>query len=176
MPNQVSVDRAFSDWLVKQSLADREGHADLCYSIAIESPCTVCQPRIALKLAAYLDEYDDEYNSGGWFPVTDHRFEQLQAYADFRRMLGRLHADDQTSAIEFLSSKGGVILELPKCHRETQSNRNVFQVSMSCKEPEENSHHLWLNAKRIPDDSLIPMIANAFFDWASKGGDRPQSA
>ena len=39
------------------------------------------------------------------------------------------------------------------------------------KEPCKGSHHLWINAKRIPEDTLVPMIANAFVDWTCNGGD-----
>ena len=87
-------------------------------------------------------------------------------------MLGLEKDDDPDSAIEYLSTQGGVILELPKCHKQTVENRHVFQVSMSCHEPKESNHHLWLNAKRMPRETLIPMIANSFLDWANNGGDR----
>lgn len=90
-------------------------------------------------------------------------------------MLRHETPDDPDTAIKYLSSQGGVILELPKCHAQTAPNPRVFQVSMSCKEPCESNHHLWVNAKRIPQETLVLMIANAFFDWACNGGDRRQS-
>lgn len=167
------VDRAFKDWLVQRSLSRQEPSIERSsLSIAIESPCLVCQPRVATDLAVYLNEFDDQSNGDSWMSVTDHHLEQLQAYPDFRRMLGHKKANDPDSAIEYLSSQGGIILELPKCHAQTAANQRVFQVSMSCHEPEDSNHHLWLNAKRIPQETLIPMIANSFLDWANNGGDR----
>lgn len=168
MSSKNSVDRFFSDWLVHRSLSEKNS-ARPTFSIAIQSPCVVCQPRIALKLADYLDEFDSEYNGGSWLCITNHRLEQIQAHAGFCKILGLRHCEDSVS---FLADQGGVILELPSCHTETAANANVFQVSLSCQEPEINAHHLWINAKRIPEKTLIPMIANAFFDWASNDGDR----
>ncbi|MDA7888001.1 hypothetical protein N9A86_01285 [Akkermansiaceae bacterium] len=168
------VDRAFNDWLVQRSLSDQKTRQieKSSFSIAIESPCLVCQPRVARDLAVYLNEFDDESNGDSWMSVTDHHLEQLQAYQEFRKMLGHDKADDPDSAIDHLSAQGGVILQLPKCHAQTAINKRVFQVSMSCHEPKESNHHLWVNAKRIPQETLIPMIANSFLDWASNGGDR----
>ncbi|YCM45946.1 hypothetical protein V2O64_07950 [Verrucomicrobiaceae bacterium 227] len=166
------VDKAFSSWLVQRSLKSSSPAKDRsAYSIAIQSPCTVCQPRVAVALAVYLNEFDDSGNSPHWLPVTDHRLEQLQAHSEFREMLGHDCADDPDSAIGYLSQQGGVILELPACHAQTADFPTVFQVSLSCKEPENANHHLWLNAKRISPESLISMIADAFFDWACHGGD-----
>jgi hypothetical protein len=48
-------------------------------------------------------------------------------------------------------------------------------VSLRCQEPVEGSHHLWINAKRIPAETLVPMIANAFVDWTCNGGDRVEN-
>ncbi len=173
MNSRPPVDKAFSSWLVQRSLKSSSPPTDRShYAIAIQSPCTVCQPRVAMSLAVYLNEFDDSDNSPHWLPVTDHRLEQLQAHSDFREMLGHDCADDPGSAITYLCQQGGVVLELPECHAQTAGTATVFQVSLSCKEPEDASHHLWLNAKRIPQESLIPMIANAFFDWACNGGDR----
>lgn len=167
------VDRAFKDWLVQRSLPNEKGAIERAsLSIAIESPCLVCQPRVARDLAVYLNEFDDESTGNSWLSVTDHHLEQLQIYPEFRKMLGHKKADDPDSAIEYLSTQGGVILELPKCHQQTRNNRHVFQVSMSCHEPKESNPHLWLNAKRMPLETLIPMIANSFLDWANNGGDR----
>jgi hypothetical protein len=87
-------------------------------------------------------------------------------------MLDHDAPDDPDSAITYLSQQGGVVMELPRCHPQTADNPNVFQVSLSCTEPEEGNHHLWINAKRIPEETLVLMIANAFFDWACHGGDR----
>ena len=172
MNSRPPVDMAFSCWLVQRSLKNSSSPKDRShYAIAIQSPCTVCQPRVATALAVYLNEFDDSNNSPHWLPITDHRLEQLQAHPDFREMLGHDRADDPDSAIAYLSQQGGVVLELPQCHEQTADSPAVFQVSLSCKEPEDASHHLWLNAKRIPPESLIPMIANAFFDWACNGGD-----
>lgn len=176
MNSRPPVDKDFSSWLVKRSLSvgtSNKERAD--YSIAIESPCLVCQPRVAIALARYLNEFDDSENHSGWLPVTDHRLEQLQAHEEFREMLSHDSPEDPDSAIEYLSGQGGVILELPKCHPQTVDNPCVFQVSMSCQEPSEGNHHLWINAKRIPEETLVPMIANAFFDWACNGGDRSES-
>lgn len=145
------------------------------YSIAIESPCVVYQPRVALSLASYLSEFDDTTNLDHWIPITDHRLQQLQAHPEFREMLSHPKTSDLRTPIEYLSSQGGVILELPNCHQDTSKNPNVFQVSMSCQEPAGSNYHLWLNDKRIPEKTLTPMIANAFFDWASNGGDQAHS-
>lgn len=173
MNSRPSVDKDFSSWLVKRSLARSSGRCQQAdFSIAIESPCVVCQPRVAAALACYLNEFDDSENHCNWLPVTDHRLEQLQAHHEFRKMLRHSELDDPNSAISYLSSQGGVVLELPKCHQQTESNTKVFQVSLSCQEPNEGNHHLWVNAKRIPEKTLVPMIANAFFDWACDGGDR----
>ena len=176
MNSRPPVDKPFSNWLVQRSLkngaADND-RADFC--IAIESPCFVCQPRVAVDLASYLNEFDDSDNHSNWLPVTDHRLEQLQAHEEFREMLSHETPNDPNSAIDYLSHQGGVVLELPKCHAQTADNPHVFQVSMSCKEPSEGNHHLWINAKRIPGETLVPMIANAFFDWACNGGDRVEA-
>jgi hypothetical protein len=51
-------------------------------------------------------------------------------------------------------------LELPECHAQTADSPNVFQISLSCQEPEDANHHLWMNAKRISQETLIPMIAS----------------
>jgi len=174
MNSRPPVDKAFSCWLVQRSLKTSSPSKDRSsYAIAIQSPCTVCQPRVAMALAVYLNEFDDSSNSPHWLPVTDHRLEQLQAHPEFRQLLGHDCADDPGSAIGYLTQQGGVILELPECHAQTSASPTVFQVSLSCQEPESTNHHLWINAKRIPPESLIPMIANAFFDWACNGGDRP---
>jgi hypothetical protein len=173
MTSRPTIDKIFSDWLIQRCLARASSLAEETqYSIAIESPCLVCQPRIALSLATYLNEFDEHSDGSSWLSITDHQLEQLQAHPELRSMLGHENADDEDSAITCLSEQGRVILELPKCHRQTHSNAKVFQVSMSCKEPEEKNHHLWLNAKRIPSETLIPMIASNFLDWASSGGDR----
>lgn len=176
MNSRPPVDKAFSNWLVQRSLRAPSSSSERTqYSIAIQSPCTVCQPRVAMSLAVYLNEFDDSGNSPNWLPVTDHRLEQLQAHSEFREMLGHDCSDDPGSAINYLSQQGGVILELPECHAQTGQFPTVFQVSLSCKEPEDANHHLWMNAKRIPQESLITMIANAFFDWACNGGDRMET-
>jgi hypothetical protein len=175
MNSRPPVDKAFSSWLVQRSLKSASPSKDQRnYSIAIQSPCTVCQPRVAMSLAVYLNEFDDSVNSPHWLPITDHRLEQLQAHPEFRQMLGHDCADDPDSAIGYLGQQGGVVLELPECHAQTVACPGVFQVSLSCKEPENANHHLWMNAKRISPESLIPMIANAFFDWACNGGDRTE--
>ena len=168
-----SVDKDFSSWLVKRSLkspSKNNNRAD--YGIAIESPCLVCQPRVAIALARYLNEFDDSDNHSNWLPVTDHRLEQLQAHEEFREMISHHNPNDPDSPIDYLSQQGGVILELPKCHAQTDDKRHMFQVSMSCQKPSNGNHHLWINAKRIPEETLVPMIANAFFDWSCNGGDR----
>ena len=176
MKSRPPVDKDFSSWLVRRALTGPTACGDRSrHTIAIQSPCTVCQPRVALALALYLNEFDDSH-SARWLPITDHRLEQLQALPEFREMLGHDQADDPNSAIGYLSQQGGVVLELPVCHALTAEFPTVFQVSLSCKEPEEANHHLWINARRIPQESLIPMIANAFFDWACHGGDREAQA
>lgn len=174
MNSRPSVDKDFSNWLITHSIpATRARTERTFYSIAIESPCLVCQPRVAHALAVYLNEFDD--NDSCWLPVTDHRLEQLQAHRELREMLQHETPSDPDSAIQSLCGQGGVILELPKCHKQTSQNKRVFQVSMSCQEPSDGNHHLWVNAKRIPETTLVLMIANAFFDWASNGGDRQAS-
>ena len=168
-------DQAFHSWLTQRTTGgsgDPEGRAGL--AIAIEAPCVVCQPRVALALADYLNEFDDSDNRSHWLPVTDHRLEQLQAHREFREALDNENANEE-AAIRFLSQRGGVILELPNCHAQTHENSSVFQISLSCKEPSGGRHHLWINAKRIPGETLVLMIANAFFDWACHGGDRIES-
>jgi hypothetical protein len=170
MNSRTSVDQAFSDWLVKRSLKDTKSDRDRAdFGIAIEAPCSVCQPRVAIALAQYLNEFDDSDNHSNWLPVTDHCLEQLQAHDEFREMINEGTFEDST--ITYLSQQGGVVLQLPKCHAQTADNPHVFQVSMSCHEPTGGNHHLWINAKRIPGETLVPMIANAFFDWACNGGD-----
>lgn len=171
MKPRPTVDKAFSTWLVSRNIEMLQKDRQI-YSIAIESPCLVCQPRVAVALALYLNEFDD--NEANWLPVTDHRLEQLQAHKELREMLLQGAPHDLETTISFLSNQGGVVLELPKCHLQTAQNPQVFQVSMSCKEPTESNHHLWINAKRIPQESLVVMIANAFFDWSYNGGDRSQ--
>lgn len=175
MSSRPPVDKAFSAWLVKRSLNDpttptRAGRRK--YGIAIQSPCLVCQPRVADALTTYLNEFDDSDNQHHWLEITDHRLEQLQAHPEFRRLLKHEAPTDPDSAITWLSAQGGVILELPECHAQTADNPHIFQVSLSCQEPHEGNHHLWINAKRIPRETLVLMIANAFFDWTCHGGDR----
>lgn len=173
MNSRPPVDKAFSRWLVQRSLKSSSTSPDPThFSIAIESPCSVCQPRVAMALALYLNEFDDSENQQQWLPVTDHRIEQLQAHEEFREILRHETPNDPDSAIDYLSHQGCVILELPKCHAQTADNPQVFQVSMSCQEPSEGNHHLWINAKRMPEETLVPMIANAFLDWSCNGGDR----
>lgn len=172
MNSRPPIDQAFHSWLTRRTTADPMGRAGL--GIAIESPCLVREPRVALALADYLNEFDDSDNRSHWLPVTDHRLEQLQAHPEFREVLDNDKGDEE-AAIHFLSQRGGVILELPNCHAQTGANSSVFQISLSCKEPSEGQHHLWINAKRIPAETLVLMIANAFFDWACHGGDRVES-
>ena len=175
MSSRRPVDKVFSEWLVKRSLKEptantENGRGEYC--IAIQSPCVVCQPRVAASLTKYLNEFDDSDNHTNWLEITDHRLEQLQAHPEFRKMLKHEAPNDPDSAIDYLSKQGGVVLELPNCHPQTANNPHVFQVSLSCQEPAQEGHHLWINAKRIPEDTLVLMIANAFFDWACNGGDR----
>ena len=179
MSSRPPVDKVFSAWLVKRSLKQpgpntNNGRGE--YSIAIESPCLVCQPRVAAALIEYLNEFDDSDNQTNWLDITDHRLEQLQAHPEFRQMLQHETPEDPDSAIRYLSNQGGVVLELPKCHAQTVDSPFVFQVSLSCNEPCDGTHHLWINAKRIPEETLVPMIANAFVDWTCNGGDRVQEA
>ncbi len=118
MNSRPSVDKDFSSWLVKRSLSRSSGQSQKAdFSIAIESPCVVCQPRVAASLARYLNEFDDSENQSNWLPVTDHRLEQLQAHHEFQKMLRHSDPDDPDSAIAYLSSQGGGVLEFPKCHR-----------------------------------------------------------
>jgi hypothetical protein len=178
MNSRLSVDKVFSAWLVKRSLKQVAPNIDNGrgeYSIAIESPCQVCQPRVAGALTRYLNEFDDSDNQTNWLEITDHRLEQLQAHPEFRRMLHHESPNDPDSAIDYLTRQGGVVLELPQCHARTSKNPHVFQVSLRCQEPVEGSHHLWINAKRIPAETLVPMIANAFVDWTCNGGDRVEN-
>lgn len=177
MNSRSPVDKVFSAWLVKRSLKQPAPHSKNDrgqYCIAIESPCLVCQPRVAAALTNYLNEFDDSDNQTNRLEITDHRLEQLQAHPEFRQMLKHDNPNDPDSAISYLADQGGVVLELPQCHPQTLNNPFVFQVSLKCQEPCEGSHHLWINAKRIPEDTLVPMIANAFVDWTCNGGDRVQ--
>ena len=175
MSSRPPVDKAFSTWLVKRSLktvVPQTPTGGGQFGIAIQSPCTVCQPRVAAALTQYLNEFDDSDNQTNWLEITDHRLEQLQAHSEFRQMLNHEAPTDPDSAIAYLSTQGGVVMELPLCHPQTVENPFVFQVSLSCSEPRDGTQHLWVNAKRIPPQTLVPMIANAFFDWSCNGGDR----
>ncbi len=183
MNSHPPVDKVFSEWLLKRSLNQPHTQPHIRiesgrgqYGIAIQSPCVVCQPRVAAALTRYLNEFDDSDNQTNWLEITDHRLEQLQAHPEFRQMLNPKNPADVDAAIAYLSTQGGVVLELPNCHPQTSANPFVFQVSLSCQEPSASTHHLWINAKRIPQETLVLMIANAFFDWSCNGGDRtPQN-
>ena len=98
MNSRPPVDKAFSAWLVTRSLRSTVGETTdrALFSIAIESPCLVCQPRVAHALALYLNEFDD--NEANWLPVTDHRLEQLQAHKELREMLRHETPSDPNSA------------------------------------------------------------------------------
>jgi len=167
MPRPLQLDRVFSSWLKqRRTEASKPG-----FSIAIESPCAVCQPRIGDALAEYLNEFDDHSGGNEWLTLNDHRFEQIQAHPEFRYLIGQEKADDTNASLQYLGTQGFLILEMAACHAETGKCQNVFQVSMSCQEPEEKRHHLWLNAKRLQTGTLIPMIANSYLDWVTQGGD-----
>lgn len=162
MNSKPPVDKAFSRWLVQRSLINSSGTARRTrFSIAIQSPCTVCQPRVANSLAVYLNEFDDSQNSPTWLPVTDHRLEQLQAHPEFREMLGHDEATDPASAISYLSREGGVILELPECHSQTADLTSVFQVSLRCQEPEAIAKARQMIHARLDEPISLAELAQA---------------
>ena len=159
-----SLKKAFAQWSGARRQRVSGVDTRTAFSIAIESPCVVCQPRVASDLASYLNEFDELRDGGSWLYVNDHRLEQLQAFPDFE-------AETLEHSLDFLTARGGVILEMPDCHRPGHEAEQVFQVKLSCQEPEGNQHHLWLNAKRMSPDALKLIIANSFIDWANLGGD-----
>ena len=169
------TDRRFSHWLVQRRLdqSPNKTGEQVSFSIAIESSCNnICQPQVAPLLAAYLNEFDDTLKFQSWFPIDQDHLDRLQDHPEFWKMFGQKFGNNSASLISHLAQEGGVIFELEKGGVNENGASKIFQVSLCCQEPRGESHHLWINAKRVPEKTLIPMIANAFLDWAHQGGDR----
>lgn len=171
MYRSVQADKVLLQWLSRLESADPSATAAAGYSIAIDSPCTPGQPRLAMQLASFLNEFDPDLDDAGWLPINPHRLEQFEANVLLREMLIGSGAFAPADLIAYFSSQRRVILELPDCHRNSMRSPHVFEVSLGGLEPPARQSHLWLNSMRIPEKSLVHIIASAFLDWTANGGD-----
>ncbi len=131
------------------------------FSILINSPCLVCQPRTAESLARYLNEFDESSDGGTWLFVDDKRREQIR---EDRQILTD-HAMDPQDLDSFLISLGKIVFETSGDLPPVTDCDKVVRVHLSCKEPQENSCDLWLNAKQIDPATLSQMIASSYMEW-----------
>lgn len=141
----------FEDWLNARRRLQGGGS---CFSIAVHSPCLVCQPQVANELARYLNEFDVNSDGGSWLAIAKDRLEKIEA-------AGRELA-------ELLFSHGNLVVEMPTASVCESQRENVFYVYMSCSEPSSGDYHLWLNAKHIDPNTLTRMIAGSFLEWAER--------
>lgn len=141
----------FAEWLIAKRSRKSEQSSS---SIAIFSPCLVCQPRVAESLSKYLNEFDSDSDGASWLFLND--------------KLTREVKDSGHDPVEMLQTHGNLVIESTEIVADDISSESVFKVYLSCKEPAENGHHLWLNAKSIAPETLTLMIASSFMEWVER--------
>jgi hypothetical protein len=156
--------------LISQWLHDSESKQGNCepFSIVIASPCLVCQPRIAEALTTYLNEFDERSDGSTWLFVNEDRYEKIRDRIKSEASHPWSERLEKENLNDFLVSCGNVVFESSNLEAETFEGESIFQVHLSCSEPESSNHHLWLNAKKIDPQTLTLMIASSFIDWANR--------
>lgn len=148
-------------WSLAQWLSDRasSGNGEW-YAIAITSPCHVCQPRVARHLTDYLNEFDVESDGNSWWFLDDRKL------ADLTDSALSASLDDSNNLPKL--PEGHLVIETTTGKIGELDSDQIFQVYLSCTEPETQNHHLWLNAKKIDPGTLTNIIAGSFIEWTER--------
>ncbi|MDP0491070.1 MAG: hypothetical protein Q7Q71_08500 [Verrucomicrobiota bacterium JB023] len=164
MADPISSTPTYAEWLVR-----RTGCRSARYAIVIDSSCPACQPPVARQLADYLNEFCDLPSLNCWHAFDRAFLINIQEEQMLHQVL-----NEPECPIRALAALGACILEGEGLADLTRGLPHVFQVCLSCKQPDVTPYHLHLNQKRFEPGKVANVIADSFLEWADGGGD-PQT-
>ncbi len=142
-------------------------------SIVLHGPASSGAPRIAEKIAVYLNEYDAEAD-GHWLAVPAELVATIAADPSQRALLGigdgcgncpPTSPCGLKKTLAALATRGHVVLDSPLGAAATRGMENVFHAGIGLPPDGLDDCHLIVNPALFPATCIAQVIADVFLEW-----------
>ncbi|MEO0016874.1 MAG: hypothetical protein RLZZ522_157 [Verrucomicrobiota bacterium] len=164
----------------KQWLRAAASEAPPACSIVLHGAPPALRARLAVGLAAYLNEYDDDGN-GRWLAVPPELVPLIADDPTHRYLLG-LGVEAETSlpdspfgmqqTLTAMAERGYVVLDSPLAAAATQRLKNVFHVGLGLPPEGLAECHIILNPALFHGSCLPQIVGDVFLEWLNFEGMR----
>jgi hypothetical protein len=164
----------------KQWLRAAGSEAPPACSIVLHGAPPALGTRLALGIAAYLNEYDDDGN-GRWLAVPPELVPLIADDPTHRHLLG-LEEDAESSlptspfgmqqALTAMAERGYVVLDSPLAAAATHRLKNVFHVGLGLPPDGLAECHIILNPALFEGSCLPQIVGDVFLEWLNFRGGR----
>jgi hypothetical protein len=169
---------SFKQWLRASA---REPAA--AYAIVLHGTPAALGSRLAVGIADYLNEYDDD-GDGRWLAVPPDLVPQIADDPSHLHLLGLdegidLHPPTSPfgvqKALAAMASLGHVVLDSPLAAAATCRMKNVFHVGLGLPPDGLAECHIILNPALFQVSCLPQIVGDVFLEWLNCQGRRPTS-
>ena len=166
---------SFKQWLRAAASA-----TPLACSIMLHGAPAALGTRLALGIAAYLNEYDDDGN-GRWLAVPAELVPLIADDPTHRHLLGLDEAAESClltspfgmqQALTAMAARGYVVLDSPLAAAATHRLKNVFHVGFGLPPDGLAECHMILNPALFHGSCLPQIVGDVFLEWLNCEGSR----